>query len=253
MLDLFFIAKKTLSPFLLPPGLFITILLISGVWFLSKKHWKAAIVNFLIGLCIWIFSIPPVSDIMLRKLESEFYMPENPVGDVIILLGGGVYEGVRDYSGIGVPSEYMLARIVTAVRLHGKLKIPIIVSGGSVFRHKNAESPIVRRFLIDLGVSPDKVILEDKSRDTIENAKYSLEICKENGFQKPILITSAYHMKRAVMSFEKVGMKVMPFPAGFKTWQDKKYGWDDYLPDSLNDSKIAVREYIGIMSYKIAY
>lgn len=248
-----FILKKIVTPFFLPPGIFIVVLIIFGARFLFKKQWRAGIVNCVIGFSMWFISMSPVSDAMLRGLESGFYIPQKPDGDVIILLGGGVHEGSPDLSGVGVPSEDMVVRIVTAVRLQRKLDIPIIVSGGTVFEHQKAEAPIVRRFLIDLGVPANKVIVEDKSRDTIENAKYTMEICKKTGLKRPVLVTSAYHMKRSVMSFEKVGLKAIPLPAGFKTWQNKKYGWENYLPGGLEDATIAVHEYLGLLFYKSAY
>ncbi len=250
-----FIAKKIITSFLLPPGIFIVLLIFSGVWLLLKKHWKAGIMNCLIGIFMWAVFISPVADAMLRGLESDFRIPENTHGDVIILLGGGAYDKAPDLSGTGVPSEDMLGRIVTAVRLQKRLNIPVIVSGGKVYKHKNAEAPIVKRFLIDLGVPANKVIIEDKSRDTIENARFTKEICDKYNFTKPILVTSAYHMRRAVMSFEKAGTKVTPFPAYFKTWEDKKYGWVDYLPDAdeLKNSYQAMHEYIGLLFYQLTY
>lgn len=246
--------KKILTAFLLPPGIFIVLLLFSGLWFLFKKNWKAGIINCLIGIFIWLLSISPVADAMLRGLESDFKIPENPRGDVIILLGGGVYDKVPDLSGVGAPAEEMIARLVTAVRLQKMLNIPIIVSGGVVFEGRKAEAPIVRRFLTDLGVPDKKIIIEDKSRNTIENARYTAEICKRLGYKKPILVTSAYHMRRSIVSFEKIGMKAVPFPANFRTW-DRKYGWESYLPSSfrLRNSYTAMREYMGLLFYKIAY
>ncbi|MEW6213735.1 MAG: YdcF family protein [Nitrospirota bacterium] len=192
---------------------------------------------------------------MLRGLESDFNIPQNPEGDVIILLGGGVYDRAPDLSGIGAPSGDMLERFATAIRLQKRLNIPIIVSGGSAFKNKKPEAPIVKRFLIDLGVPANKVIVEDKSRDTIENAKYTVKICKKSGYKKPLLVTSANHMKRSLLSFEKAGVKVMPFPAGFRTWQNKKYEWKDYLPNAgaLRDSYIAMNEYLGSLFYRFAY
>jgi uncharacterized SAM-binding protein YcdF (DUF218 family) len=248
------ITKKILTAFLLPPGIFIALLLFSGLWFLFKKNWKAGIINCLIGIFIWLLSISPVADAMLRGLESDFKIPENPRGDVIILPGGGVYDKVPDLSGVGAPKEEMIARLVTAVRLQKMLNIPIIVSGGAVFKGRKAEAPIVRRFLIDLGVPDKKVIIEDKSRDTIENARYTAEICRKVGYKKPILVTSAYHMRRSIVSFEKVGMKAVPFPANFKTW-DRKYGWEDYLPHSVNTVRaaLAIKEHAGLLFYKFAY
>lgn len=204
---------------------------------------------------MWAFSTLPVADAMLNGLESDFRIPENPRGDVIILLGGGVYDNAPDLSGRGVPSEDMLGRIVTAVRLQKRLNIPVIISGGAVFNGKKAESPIVKRFLTDLGVPDKKVIIDDKSRDTIENARYTGEICEKLGYKKPILVTSAYHMRRSVMSFKKVNMDVLPFPANFKTWKIKKYGWEDYLPKAhaFKNVSTALHEHIGFIFYKIAY
>ncbi|HCZ11822.1 MAG TPA: YdcF family protein [Nitrospiraceae bacterium] len=208
-------------------------------------------VNLSIGIFMWLLSISPVADAMLRGLESDFKIPENPRGDVIILLGGGVYDKVPDLSGIGAPSEEMIARLVTAVRLQKRLNVPVIISGGAVFKGRQAEAPIVKRFLVDLGIHSGKIIIEDKSRDTIENAKYTKAICEKNGFKKPILVTSAMHMRRSVMSYEKTGIKVVPVPSSFRTWV-RKYGWEDYLPGSGN-ATAAIKEYAGFIFYKFAY
>lgn len=251
--DIIFIFKKALTPFLLPPGIFVALLLLSGYVFFRRKKRKAARIHIILGILLWFFTIAPVSDSLLRSLESGIKIPENPRGDVIILLGGGVYEGASDLTGIGAPSEEMLSRVITAIRLHKKLDIPIIVSSGSVFSGKEPEAPIVKRFLIDLGVPENMVILEDKSRDTIENARYSREICTKFNFKEPVLVTSAFHIKRAVMSFEKAGLRVVPLPTGFKTWAGKKYIWEDYLPHGLENLAIAMREYLGLFFYKLAY
>lgn len=247
-----FILKKVLSPFILPPGIFVLILLFTGFRFILKRYLKVGLVNLLLGMLLWLSSISPVSDAMFRGLEGGVKIPENPQGDVIILLGGGIYDGSPDISGIGVPSDGMMGRIVTAVRLQKKLNLPVIVSGGRVYKHINsAEAVIGKRFLIDLGVPPNKVIIEDKSRDTFENALYSREILERHNYKRPIIVTSAFHMRRAVISFEKVGIDVTPFPAMFKTWEDKDYGWVDYLPNSMEDTKTALHEYLGLLYYTL--
>jgi len=247
------IFKNVLTPFLLPPGIFISILIITGGWFLYKKNWKSGIVILIFGGFAWAFSIAPVSDAMIQGLESEYRIPKNVQGDVIILLGHGVFEEAPDLTGIGVPSGTYLTRIVTALRLQKKLNLPVIVSGVEVSNDKIVVNHIVKRFLIDLGIPADKIIIEDKSKDTFENAKFTQEICERLGFTDPVLVTSAYHVKRAVMSFEKVGLKVLPFPAGFKTWQGKQYSWHSYLPCNFLTASIAIKEYFGLMFYKCVY
>jgi len=248
-----YMLKSVLTPFLLPPGIFISILISTGAWFLHKKKWKAGIVVLIFGCFAWALSISPVSDAMIRSLESEYGIPKNIKGNVIILLGGGVYDEAPDLSGLGAPKDGYLTRIVTAVRLQKRLNIPIIVSGAETSKDKVLENHIVKRFLIDLGVPDEKIITESKSKDTIENAKFTQEICIKLGFTNPILITSAYHLKRAIMSFDKIGLKVLPFPAGFKSWKSKHYGWRAYLPGDFLTASVAIKEYLGLVFYKIAY
>lgn len=247
-----FILKKALAPFLLPPGIFILSLIVSGVWLLFKKR-KTGIANIIIGCLIWVFSISPVHNALYRGLESSFYVPRTIEGDVIVLLGGGVYDNVADLTGIGAPSEEMFGRIVTAVRLQKRLNVPIIVSSGKVFEHTSAGAPIVKRFLFDLGVPADDIIVEDRSRDTFENATYTREICLSRGFKNPIVVTSASHLKRSVMIFEKVGLEVLPVPALFRSWRERQYGWDDYLPGTLRHAENAIHEYLGLAFYRFAY
>ncbi|MEJ2697851.1 MAG: YdcF family protein [Candidatus Sulfobium sp.] len=188
----------------------------------------------------------------MKGLETGLTIPANPRGDVIILLGGGAREGAKDLTGVGAPSEDTLARIVTAVRLEKRLHVPVIVSGGAVFPWKKSEAPVDRRFLMDLGVQGDRIIVEDKSRDTFENARYVKEICEKRRFKNPVLVTSAYHMRRSLLMFRKFNMGVTPVPAGFRAW-DRKYGWADYLPGDLAASRTAFREYVGLLYYKAVF
>ena len=124
-----FVFKKAVAPFLLPPGIFILLLILSGAWFLKKKKLKAGVLNLSLGCLMWLTTIAPVANSLLRGLESGYDIPETPQGDVIILLGGGVYDQAPDLSGTGVPSEDAMARVVAAVRLQKRLNVPVIASG----------------------------------------------------------------------------------------------------------------------------
>jgi len=246
-----FILKNVITPFLLPPGIFISILIITGAWFFHKKNWRAGIVTLVFAGFAWALSISPVSDAMIKGLESKYGIPKNIEGDVIILLGHGVFDEAPDLTGLGAPSGIYLTRIVSAVRLQKKLHIPIIVSGTEVPEDKAVKGHIVKRFLIDLGIPAGEIIIEDKSKDTFENSKFTQVICERLGFTNPILVTSAYHLKRAVICFEKVGLKVLPFPGGFKSWQGKQYRWNSYLPGNFSTASIAIKEYLGLMFYNL--
>jgi len=232
-----FTIKKILIPFVLPPGIFILLLILSGSWFLYKKNMRAGGVNLIIGALMWFLSMPIVSDAMLRALETELHASRISQADVIIFLGGDVYDD----------------RVVSLVKLRKSLNAPIILSGGRVFKHEKTVSHGIQESLVLLGVPRDDIILEDKSRDTMENARYVYEICKKRQFKKPVLITSIHHLRRAIMSFEKVGIKVIPFTGAFKSWEDKQYGWNDYLPRDYTGASTAIKEYLGLLFYRVAY
>lgn len=223
-----FIFKKILTSFLLPPGIFIIALISMGAWFLFRKRWKIGIVNCLIGSLMWVFSITPVSNALLRGFEIGLPIPKNPQGDVIILLGGG-------------SSEHKFERFVAAVGLQKRLGLPIIISAEKFYRD----------FLIDLGLPSDKIIIEGESRDTIENAAFAQEVCARSGYERPIIVTSAYHIRRAVMIFEKAGMNVKAFPAHYISWGSKE--WINYLPHNFVKTSIAMKEYMGLLLYKFAH
>ena len=250
-----FYIKKIITPFILPPGLFILALIISGTLFIFLRRRKIGIFNLAVGIIFWIFCSTPFSNLLISGLESDFHIPAQVNGDVIILLGGGIIDKAPDFSGYGTPSDRMMGRIVTAVRLQKNLDIPIIISGGKWDKNKSSEAIIVRRFLIDLGVDEDKIIIEEKSKDTYENARFTSEICRRKDYKKVILVTSASHMKRALLSFEKFNIDAVPFPSSFKSKNISSSGWHSYLPRSsrLMLTSDAFHEYLGIFYYRLAY
>jgi uncharacterized SAM-binding protein YcdF (DUF218 family) len=250
-----FFLKKLVTPFILPPGIFILALISSGMLIIFLKRRKIGIFNLALGLLLWVFCSAPFSNYLIGGLESEFDIYPEVTGDCIILLGGGIIDKVPDFSGFGTPTDSMLARIVTAVRVQKKLDIPIIVSGGRIYPNTSSEAQIAKRFLVDLGVAEGQIMMEENARDTYENAKYAKEICQRKNYQKPILITSAFHMKRALFSFRKAGLDIIAYPAGFRSKNAQDLRWVSYLPrsSSLEVTSDALHEYLGILFYKLAY
>ncbi len=248
-----FAFKKILTAFLLPPGVVVVLLLVTGVAFLwMKKRGTAGFINLLLGALLWAASISPVSDFLVQGLEAGFDNPTAITGDVILLLGGGTIDEAVDMTGKGFPSDDMLARIITAVRLQRRLDIPVLITSGKVFPEKMAGAAIVKRLMMDLGVPGDRIFLEEKSRDTAENARYSITICRERGWKDPILLTSSIHLNRSVMLFERYGLKTKPFPAYLVDAAVAPDHWSDFLPHAyaLADTAAALHEYLGICYYR---
>lgn len=248
-----FVVKKLIAPFFLPPGIFIVILLLTAIWLWRRRRRGIAMVNLTIALLLWALASAPVAQGLRSGLEKGLTIPHNLQGDVIILLGGGINQDVPDLSGRGTPSSEMMTRLVTAVRIQRELKIPIIVSGGAVITGSDPEAPVVRRFIIDLGVPQKQVLTEERSRDTKENAFYCREILALHGFRKPLLVTSAYHMRRSLEAFTNAGVQVTPVPAQFSIGNRKHLHWTGYLPEAgtLYASAASLREYLGLIFYRL--
>ena len=188
-----FVLKKCISAFLLPPGIFVLILLVAGFYYWRLRRWSMSSGCLFLALLIWFMSTFLASEALLSSLEKGFSIPARPAGDVIVLLGGGIYDKVPDLTGSGTPSDGMLPRLITAVRLQRRLDVPILVSGGATSNGRTPEATVVRRFLVDLGAPEKKILVEDKSRDTMENARFSREIILKHHFQRPLLVTSAFY------------------------------------------------------------
>jgi len=244
-----FILKKCISAALLPPGTFILILMISAWWFGRLRRPLAACNCLFLALLIWGLSTTVTAEALIGTLEDGLDIPAQPRGDVVVLLGGGIHDKVPDLTGSGAPSDVMMARIVTAIRLQRQLRVPILVSGGEVFAGRATEASVARRFLLDLGVPDRQILLEEKSRDTAENARFSKVILQQHRFQQPLLITSAFHMKRSLEAFHREGIAVTPVPTDFITAKERTTIWADLLPEAsaLQGSATALREYLGLL------
>ena len=248
-----FFLKKCISAALLPPGMFILILLVASWWLGRLRRTLAACNCLLLALLIWVLSTSLIADALISRLERGLVIPTRPKGDVIVLLGGGLNDKVPDLTGSGAPSEAMMPRMVTAIRLHRQLNVPILVTGGAVYAGRSAEAPVVRRFLLDLGVPAHQILVEDKSRDTMENARFSRAILQQHHFRQPLLVTSAFHMRRSQEAFRRAGIAITPVPANFITTHERTIIWANLLPESgaLHCTATALREYLGLLYYHL--
>ncbi|WP_448587376.1 YdcF family protein [Thermocrinis sp.] len=236
-----FFLKKLIVYVILPPGLFILVFLIIG--FLSRKNKLIRFISFSSALLLYSLSIEPVKDLLYKPLETAYPTPSKPKGDAIVILGGGAYR-------TGILKEDSTKRLLAGFILHKQMELPLILSGGASM-NTLPEAEIMRSMLLTLGVDKSKVYAEVKSRDTEENAEQVKVLCQKLKCQRVILITSAYHMKRAVLSFKKEGLEVVPYPTDFK--RDLRYNLYSFLPkiSVLADSYKALREYLGLLWYSI--
>lgn len=246
--------QRVFTTFLLPPGIFVLLLVVSSLFFYHRQR-NLAIFNVFLGVSLWLVSIGPIAAWIVAPLEKPVELIRIPTvkTDAIVLLGGGIYDGVPDLSGTSAPTEDMLSRIVCTVRLYRQLQIPILISGGTPPEFESPEALVVSRFLQEMGVPKEQIVIDDKSRDTRENARNVGVICKRQGFRNLIVVTSAYHARRVSLVFENYGLNVTIIPSNFRAGPKRNYGWAAYLPAAEPVETIwrAGREYIGLAYYEL--
>ena len=248
---LFFI-KKVITPFLLPSTLIFMLILLSFFLILLKKKWG----KILLGLALifyYVFSISPVSHLLLKGLENKYSPLDDPPASVqyVVVLGGGIrnpFSSLLPHHRLDTSS---FIRVFEGVRLYKKIQDGYLIVSG---RDWTIRSPIddgcvdMKKFSLLLGVEEDRIILECRSRDTFEEAQEVKKIIGEKPF---LLVTSAYHMPRAMNIFKKLGLKAIPAPCDFKAQGKNKKAFLDFIPAGMSESNLAIKEYMGILLSKI--
>ena len=247
---------KVIVGFILPPGLFVLLLVIAG---LTYRHLKPLpMLALVFALVIYVCSIPLTADFLMRSLESKFrpassQSPALQTADVLIMLGGGATLDTPSLSGQGNLSGSGANRLLTIASLYRQTKLPIILSGGQVFPDDGNEAQIAKRELMLLGVPETKIITEDKSKNTEQNALYTNVLLQRYGFRHPVLVTSAFHMQRSVLDFHLQGVSVVPYPTDYQSSLQPRFYINQFVPSAhaLSLTSTAVHEYLGISAAKL--
>lgn len=233
------------ASWILPPGIFFLMFFFLAYCCWKRRQKRLAATISIVTLLFYMISTSYVAGTLIGRLEDVYDTPDKlPHADVIVLLGGGATKDTPDVNGQGTLCSIPANRLLTAVRLQKKLDIPIIVSGGQIYEDSGREADIARRVLKELGVSEDMIILENKSLNTTQNAQYTANILKERNFKNPLIVTSAFHMERAVANFEKLDIKTIPYPCDYMVNRDKVFHLSKLAPSSqaLEFSAIYMQE-----------
>jgi len=245
---------KFLYSFVLPPGLFIVLLFGMTVW-LWRSQFNVAMVLLAITLLLYISSISIVSNILIGSLERQYPQPTvaELQGDVIVVLGAGASKGTPDIDGTGNMYGSAGNRLITAARLHRITGLPILFSGGQVFSDSGNEADIAKRQLLGMGVEESKLMVENRSLNTAQNANNTAVILKQKGLSHPILVTSGFHLPRSVMQFKRVGLTVQPFPTDYWVSQPSSMYFSKFYPSAsaMSSTATAIKEYLGMLAVKI--
>ncbi|WP_379151617.1 YdcF family protein [Paenibacillus sp. sgz5001063] len=243
---------KFLYSFILPPGLFVLLLLGMTIW-LWRSNRRPALVLLGITFLLYLTMTPLIGDLLMGGLERQYNQPERIQGDVIVVLGGGATSGTPDIDGDGNMFGSAANRLLTAARLYRKTGLPVLFSGGQVFADSGNEADIAKRQLIGLGVPEGDILTENQSLNTEQNAANTALLMKSNGLSHPILVTSAFHMPRAMIHFKNSGLLPQAYPSDYTVSQEERLYLAKFSPSpgAMNNTGTSLKEYLGYLAARI--
>lgn len=238
------------------PGNLLLLLLLLGIFLGTRRRDRAA--RFLILFAVFgflVITVAPVGQAMLLPLEQRFPPPSNLPAkiDGIVLLGGATNPQPSRAAGAGA-STGSIRRVLAAVALaHRYPDAKLVLLGGqtTLLPVGYTESRALVGFIAGQGIDRTRVIVEQRSRTTYENAVLGKQLVEPKAGQVWVLVTSAYHMPRAVASFRAVGWPVIPYPVDYRVDRGRWLRPHFSLVDGLNETTIAAKEWLGLAFYRL--
>lgn len=199
------------------------------------------------GALLLLAALPPVSDALIGPLEHNYTGLERApaVGFTSVVVLGTGYTPQRGVPVTGALEDDGLARIVEGVRLMRLFRAERLVVSGGARPGRTPTAHGYARLASELGVARDSVLILDTALDTQSESKAVRELLGNEPF---VLVTSAYHMRRAMWLMERAGCRPIAAPTG----QTVKYGadhdWAYFLPTTraLRNTERALHEYLGL-------
>ncbi|HUC60429.1 MAG TPA: YdcF family protein [Alphaproteobacteria bacterium] len=238
------------------PGNFILLLMVTGaalIWFPEgrARRWGRWIVTFTALGCAALAS-SSLADMLMQPLENRFPIPASLPAhiDGIIVLGGAIDPDTSVARGqITLTSDGM--RLTKALEIaHNHPEARVVFTGGSgQIGGDTLEAPIAREFLIKMGLDPKRITIESQSRNTYENAIDTKALIHPKPGQVWVLITSAFHMPRAVGVFRKAGWDVIPYPVAYHSIPGPLELSLPQFIDNAGDIDYAAKEWAGMLAY----
>ncbi|HMD89574.1 MAG TPA: YdcF family protein [Anaerolineaceae bacterium] len=261
---MFIFLSKFLPLFLYPAGL-VGFLIVLGLLFRNRKRLQN-VVLVCAFLILWLGGNRWISYWLASSLEWQYLPLKNiPTTDAIVVLGGGTEPAQFPRSTVELNSAGN--RVIYAADLYKQGKAPnILLSGGSInlLDNRGTSTPATEmaNVLEMIGVPDSALWLQTASQNTHEDAVFSLDLLKQKGVKRILLVTSALHMPRAMALFRNHGVEVIPAPTDYAVTQT---GWDDLktlnvqsilinlVPNSSSISLTSdvLKEYIGIFVYHL--
>ena len=238
------------------PDAVLLILMTVGTALLWTRRWRTGRTILLASVAVsLVIAILPVGPWLFTPLENRFptvhRVPEKIDG--IVVLGGAVSQRITEARGqpaLSAAAERM-TEFVALARKHPEAKL-VFTGGSALVLYPELKEVKVARLLFDsLGLDVSRIVFEDESRNTYENALYTRDLVKPQPGETWLVITSAFHMPRAYGCFSRVGWKVLPYPVDYLTRGDYDPSPDFDFMGGLHILSLALHEWIGLVAYRV--
>lgn len=251
--ELFFVISKLAWGILSPSNLLVILLLIAALLLIANKTTAVKKILIPVVLASVVFMAYPVSDYAMYPLESRFskssVLPKKIDG--IIVLGGG--EQLKQSLGwrtqeLGEGGDRYIATVILAKQYPN---VPVIFSGGNnllSLQDEGKEGHIAYQALTQLGIEKQRLVVDTQARNTYENFAFLQSSLPERNGQY-LLVTSAYHMPRAVGVARQQSINVIPYPVDYRSNIPALRRWDFSFFEHLQVLEPAWREWIGLTVY----
>jgi uncharacterized SAM-binding protein YcdF (DUF218 family) len=250
---LFFILSKTLGIMLLPINFLIGIGVIGALLLLTRfaRLGRRLMVASLVLLAICGFS--PLGNILLYGLEQRFppWDPARGAPDGIIVLGGSIDADLSAAHGTGVVRTAADRVIAAAALARAYPEARLLFTGGSANLISNdaREADYAGEIFESLGVPKSRLIIERRSRNTVENAEFSASLLHPKPTERWLLVTSAFHMPRSVGLFRRAGFNVEAYPVDWRVAD--LFGFAALALEGMSRTDIGTREWMGLVAYRL--
>ncbi len=254
---MFFILSKIVW-FLLAPSNLLALLVALGLLLASLTRARRSGLALAGIACagLFLFGMTPLASLALRTLEARFPVAEPLTGTVhgIVILGGSQDPDASIALGQPVLNE-AAERLVVGLELARRFPdARVLISGGSgaLAGNDTSEARAGALMLESLGLDPARILIEERSRNTHENAVFSRDVAQPQEDETWLLVTSAFHMPRSVGVFREAGFEVVPYPVDFRTMgRDGSLQGFATISDGLRRFDVAMREYVGLVAYRL--
>jgi uncharacterized SAM-binding protein YcdF (DUF218 family) len=255
---MFFHASKIVWFLAAPSNLLALVLILSLVLMpkwprLGRRLGLAALALLLLA------GLGPLGNILILPLESRFApgwggLPEPPA--TIVVLGGAVDDQVTSQRRYPLELNEAGDRVLVMIALARRYPdAAIVFTGGAadvIETTAEPEAEAIRARIGAYGLDPARMLFETRSRNTHENALLTKELLGERASGEVWLVTSAFHMPRAMGVFRKAGFSPRAFPVDYRTGS-----WGDALRffptmgEGLRRTDLAAKEWVGLLAYRL--